>query len=235
MLGESSMPPRTTNPGKTGVCATASIARLLFAKGVRGEIVRKLQRRLAARGFDPQGIDGGYGENTRNAVLAFQQANGLRRTGEVDVTTWQRLMAAPSPSVRDRALQITAAFEGHDFTLAQGNFDGAGVTWGIIGFTLKHGELGKIVLEIHKRAPKLVQQAFGAKADELVEIVRRPKPQQLAWANRISRGAQKVRLAEPWRSGFRRFGELERVRSCSSSSWLATIFALPFRPAGGWG
>lgn len=189
------------------------MARVLFAKGVHGEIVRKMQRQLTARGFDPKGIDGDYGENTRKAVRAFQRRNGLQPTGEVNPKTWRKLMGRPIPTVRDRSLQLTAAFEGHDFTLAQGNFDGAGITWGIIGFTLKHGELSKIVLEIQRRNPALVKEAFGAKADELLGILRGTKAQQLAFANAISIGADNVRLAEPWRSGFHKFGELGPVQA----------------------
>ena len=189
------------------------MARVLFAQGVRGEIVRTIQRRLTARGFDPKGIDGGYGKNTRKAVRVFQQQNGLQPTGEVSVLTWRKLMNRPIPPVRDRALQLTAAFEGHDFTLAQGNFDAAGITWGIIGFTLKHGELGRIVLRIQDRHPALVKQAFGAKTDQLLEILRAPKTRQMAFSNAISLGANKVRLAEPWRSAFRRFGELPAVQA----------------------
>jgi peptidoglycan hydrolase-like protein with peptidoglycan-binding domain len=188
------------------------MARVLFAKGVSGEIVRKIQRGLKAKGFDPNGIDGRYGDDTRKAVRAFQTSSQLDPSGEVDVTTWQKLMAKPAPGVRDRALQVTAAFEGHDFTLAQGNFDGAGITWGIIGFTLKHGELSKIVLEIQRQAPQLVKQAFGAKTQELLEIMRAPKAKQMAFANSISLGASKARLAEPWRTGFRKFGELKQVQ-----------------------
>jgi peptidoglycan hydrolase-like protein with peptidoglycan-binding domain len=189
------------------------MARVLFAQGVRGEIVRKIQRQLTVRGFDPKGIDGGYGNNTRKAVRAFQRENGLPATGDVTVPTWRKLMKAPIPPVRDRALQLTAAFEGHNFTLAQGNFDGAGITWGIIGFTLKHGELGKIVLRIEDGHSALVKEAFGAKTDQLLGILRGPKTRQMAFANAISLGPKKVRLAEPWRSGFRRFGELPAVQA----------------------
>lgn len=186
---------------------------MLFAQGARGEIVRKMQRRLKAGGFDPKGIDGDYGEKTRKAVRALQRANGLQPTGQVDVTSWRRLMDRPIPTVRDRALQVTAAFEGHDFSLAQGNFDGAGVTWGIIGFTLKHGELSRIVLEVEDRHPALVRQAFGPKTDELRRILRGSKARQLIFADGISLGPKKVRLAEPWRSAFRRFGEMEAVQA----------------------
>jgi hypothetical protein len=188
------------------------MARVLFAKGVRGEIVRKLQRQLAAHGADPKGIDGDYGDNTRKAVRAFQMKTGLPATGEVDVKTWKSLGGAV-PSVRDRSLQLTAAFEEHDFTIAQGNCDGAGVTWGIIGFTLTHGSLGTVVLEVQKRKPALVAQAFGARAGDLLDIVRASTARQLAFADSISLGADKVKVAEPWRSAFRRFGEMEDVQA----------------------
>jgi peptidoglycan hydrolase-like protein with peptidoglycan-binding domain len=189
------------------------MARVLFAKGVRGELARKVQRRLTELGFDSKGIDGDFGDNTLKAVRAFQKARGLPPTGEVDSTTWKRLAGDAIPSVRDRALQLTAAFEGHDFTLAQGNFDGAGVTWGIIGFTLTHGSLSSVVLEVHRRKPALVEQAFGPRKDELLRICRATRAQQLAFADSISLGASKARLAEPWRSAFRRFGELEDVQA----------------------
>lgn len=188
-------------------------AKVLLAKGVHGELVEKIQRQLTELGFDPKGIDGDFGSNTRKAVSAFQKTNGLESTGEVDVTTWQRLMGISIPSVRDRSLQLTAAFEGHDFPLAQGNWDGAGLTWGIIGFTLKHGEVSKIILEIFNREPGLVRQAFGKPTDDLIEIMRASKAKQLAWADSISMGPKKVRLAEPWRSAFQRFGEIEEVRA----------------------
>src|SRR5215210_5994220 len=100
------------------------MARVIFAKGVRGEIVRKMQVRLNDLGFNTQGVDGDYGNNTEKAVKAFQKSRGQDQTGEVDTTTFETLMGTAIPSVKERALQVTAAFEGHDFTLAQGNFDG---------------------------------------------------------------------------------------------------------------
>jgi peptidoglycan hydrolase-like protein with peptidoglycan-binding domain len=203
------------------------MARVLFAKGVRGEIPRKLQLRLTELGFNPGGIDGDYGDNTRKAVRAFQKQSRLTLTGEVDVTTWKRLTGRPVPSVRDRSLQLTAAFEGHDFTLAQGNYDGAGVTWGIIGFTLTHGSLGAIVLEVQRRKPALVAQAFGPRANELLRVVRASKAQQLTFADSISLGASKEKLAEPWRSAFRRFGELDEVQAVQ----IALADRGYFRPA----
>ncbi|MGD0920489.1 MAG: peptidoglycan-binding protein [Terriglobia bacterium] len=189
------------------------MAKTIAAKGAKGEIVRRIQQRLTDLGFDPKGVDGKYFGNTVAAVDQFQRSKGLNPSGQVDVATWQALMGSPIPSVHERSLQLTASFEGHGFSLAQGNFDGAGITWGIIGFTLKHGELGKIILEIQNTQPALVSQAFGDKTAKLLSILAAPLEQQLAFADSISQGANKAKLDEPWLWAFEQFGEMPAVQA----------------------
>ncbi len=187
--------------------------RLLLGEGARGDIVGALQTNLRRHGVYKATIDGDYGELTAKAVRAFRKSAGLLPARHIDPSTWKLLTKKPVPPVRDRALQLTAAFEGHGFTLAQGNFDGAGITWGVIGFTLKGGELAKIVLEVNAKHPALLQQAFGKKTAELLQVMRAPFARQLAFADSLSQGASKARLAEPWRSAFRRFGEFPEVQA----------------------
>jgi len=55
-----------------------------------------LQVRLDELGYDPHGVDGGYGKGTVDAVKAFQKANGLAETGEADSMTLKKVYAMRS-------------------------------------------------------------------------------------------------------------------------------------------
>lgn len=188
------------------------MARLVFARGANGEIIRKIQRNLNRLGFDTRGIDGIYGRGTQEAVALYQEEMGLASTGEMDEITWEVLMKSDIPLLHERCLQLAAAFQGQDFTLVQGNWNGTWLTWGIIGFTLKQGSINHIILEVFDRYPELVRESFGVKTDELIQIMRSSKSHQEMWANGISLGTKKMRVAEPWRSAFARFGETPEVQ-----------------------
>lgn len=203
------------------------MARMLFGKGARGELVRKAQSKLKQQGVYQEDVDGDYGGLTEKAVVAFRKRAKLGAEPTIDLPTWKQLTGEPLPGVRDRALQLTASFEGHGFTLAQGNFDGAGLTWGVIGFTLKYGKVQKLVLAAAARNEGLVELAFGKNATELIHVMKAPLAQQLAWADKLSLGASKARLAEPWRSAFARFGELPEVQALQ----LREVDASYFQPA----
>ena len=183
------------------------MARLLFGPGARGESIRILQQKLVDAGFDTNGVDASYGRGTVAAVQAYQQKHGLTVTCNVDDALWTALTNTPIPSLRERCLGLTSTFEGHGYTLAEGNFDGAGVTWGIIGFTLKGGELTSIVGSAYKSDAALVRDCFGDCTDTLLKVLAEPQDQQLAWATSVSSGASKGTLAEPYKSGFRKLGE----------------------------
>jgi hypothetical protein len=184
--------------------------RILFGPGAVGETIQDIQRTLAAGGFDPHGCDGIYGAATAACVRAYQQFNAIPPTGTLDERTWQSLMKAPAPSVSERCLQLTAAFEGHGFGHAVGNFDGALLTWGIVGFTLVSGGIQSIVSAVNNSKPELVQSVFGDNCCELLDMMRAPRDAQTRWANQHTQG--NGALAEPWHSLFATFGSLPEVR-----------------------
>lgn len=71
--------------------------RPMLQKGNRGEHVAELQTLLRDQGFNPGEIDGVFGNLTRVAVVAFQQARGLADDGIVGPLTWNALLNQPLP------------------------------------------------------------------------------------------------------------------------------------------
>jgi peptidoglycan hydrolase-like protein with peptidoglycan-binding domain len=200
------------------LCDEVFMARIFFQKAssgyrvVRGEVVRALQLRLQQIGHSPGIMDGIFGNDTENALKAFQGAKGLPSTGKLTDDTWVELMPTPAPSIFDRCLQLTADFEGHGFRTIAGNFDGAGLTWGIIGYTLQHGEIQNILNEVRQRFPQLFDSAFGDLKPVLLAQLNKPWQEQLQWANSISIGSNKVRIEEPWEQAFAALGNDSNVQ-----------------------
>ena len=67
-----------------------------LALGARGRDVQRIQTifvMMKTLGFDQ--IDGVFGSLTRNAVVAFQEGEGLPPDGVVGDSTWQRMPADP--------------------------------------------------------------------------------------------------------------------------------------------
>ncbi len=184
--------------------------RTIVGKGAMGSIVKEVQSSLTSVGFSPGPCDGVYGNGTVSAVRNFQTSFGLTPSGAIDDSTWQPLLKKPIPSVGERALALTASFEGHGFELAVGNFDGALLTWGIIGFTLASGEIPEMINEINSTRPDLISTAFSTYSSELLTIIRVSRDQQTAWANQHT--TSNGQLAEPWKSMFAEFGSYPEVQ-----------------------
>jgi peptidoglycan hydrolase-like protein with peptidoglycan-binding domain len=75
----------------------------LSQEGLSRSEILEIERALQARGFDPGKVDGEIDEETRRALRAFQQANNLRATGDIDAQTARELgvdVAAVSPRER---------------------------------------------------------------------------------------------------------------------------------------
>ncbi|HEY0157353.1 MAG TPA: peptidoglycan-binding protein [Thermoanaerobaculia bacterium] len=211
------------------------MARLVFAQGARGESIRTLQQKLTDTGFDTHGVDGSYGGGTVSAVKAFQERHGAPVTGEADESTWTAITGLPIPSMLQRCLGLTSAFEGHGYTLAEGNFDGAGVTWGIIGFTLKAGGVSQIVKEAFAADASFVRDCFGDCTGQLLQVTAEPWEKQLAWADSVSSGSQKLTLAEPYKSGFAKLGASALGQELQQACVDQTYYQPALKTARTWG
>jgi peptidoglycan hydrolase-like protein with peptidoglycan-binding domain len=87
-------PPPVVPPAVTPVPAGP------LAVGAEGDEVAQLQQRLWEMGYWLPGIDGIYASGTKHAVIAFQKANGLPRTGQADAATLAAMATAPRPAAR---------------------------------------------------------------------------------------------------------------------------------------
>ena len=61
-------------------------------KGAQGNITKLLQERLVTLGYNTNGVDGIFGNGTKNAVIAFQKSKGLSADGIVGANTWRKLL-----------------------------------------------------------------------------------------------------------------------------------------------
>jgi peptidoglycan hydrolase-like protein with peptidoglycan-binding domain len=94
--------PTTTVPPVTTTTAPPDpAADGLLELGESGPGVAALQQRLSDLGYWLGTPDGTYGQLTRQAVMAFQKAEGLGRDGVAGPVTQQRLAVAGRPQPRD--------------------------------------------------------------------------------------------------------------------------------------
>lgn len=77
----------TLSTGVRKAAATTYSSSTTLKVGSQGTAVRVLQTKLTEMGYDTKGTDGIFGNNTKNAVIAFQKAYGLDADGIVGNAT----------------------------------------------------------------------------------------------------------------------------------------------------
>jgi lipoprotein-anchoring transpeptidase ErfK/SrfK len=99
---------------EAALTGTAINAATLSAKARKPDraLLIKAEVLLDRAHFSPGVIDGTDGDNLKNALTAFQQANGLEPKGKIDQATWAKLTGSGSEPV------IT------DYTLTKGDVEG---------------------------------------------------------------------------------------------------------------
>ncbi|MGI9181000.1 MAG: peptidoglycan-binding domain-containing protein [Longimicrobiaceae bacterium] len=190
----------------------------VYQKGSRGLDVTRLEIRLKELGLYNGALDDVFGPGLESAVRAFQQRRGLPVTGIVDDTTSGALYAEPSAmlaAVRKkpaayRSLTLTAGFETSTdapdcFCGVAGNFDGQGISFGVLQWNLGQGTLQPMRKQLLVQHPQVMQQAFGEGLTVIQQVLGKDKPAQLAWAGTIQVPGGR-RLAEPWHSRFKALG-----------------------------
>lgn len=91
------------------VAQASATTTLPFQPGSQNQEIAELQRRLNTLGFYDSEVDGLYGEQTRNAVAAFQRSVGLNPDGLINFTTWDRIQEAYQAETSSTAEANSAA------------------------------------------------------------------------------------------------------------------------------
>ena len=93
----------------TILLATTTLADgLPVSKGSTGDTVKKIQEKLIELGFLADIADGQFGNNTEQAVKAFQEKNTLDITGIVDEQTYTKLMWQKGETATSSSSENTA-------------------------------------------------------------------------------------------------------------------------------
>ena len=183
---------------------------MIIRRGSTGDLVRRLQQRLAELKYYLGPIDGFFGGGTESAVKSFQKAQDLAPDGIAGPLTWAKLLPGEAPPVLElaskpvahRCLALTAAFETGAgfpdcFAGLSGDFDGQGLSFGALQWNLGQGSLQPLLHEMADRHHSLCQSIFHEQLPVLLAMLGSPPGEQLAWARSIQ--DRQFRVLEPWR------------------------------------
>lgn len=206
----------------------------VYRQGSKGPEVARIQARLAALGHYHGPIDGVFGGGTETAARAFQAAHGLGVDGAIGPASWAALFGdvAPEPAIRGaplgrRCLALTGSFETSlpvpdCFAGLSGDFDGQGISFGALQWNLGQGSLQPMLKAMAERHREAFDAVFAADGPALLDLLARPRKEQLTWARGIQ--SPKHVLDEPWRGRFKTLGrtvEFQAIQLEASAGILA--------------
>ncbi len=183
----------------------------IYRLGSRGEEVREIQRRLAAAGLYSGNVDGVYGGGTQAGVTVFQRAHALQADGRAGPATWQALCQteAPVPAIANRdlaykCLALTGSFETgravpECFCGISGDFDGQGISFGVLQWNFGQGSLQPLLKAAVERHPQLMGDIFGPHFETLRLAMQGDDRDSLLEFSRAIQHPVTHSVFEPWK------------------------------------
>lgn len=206
----------------------------VFARGIRGDLVEQLQTALTKIQVPVEGggeepalvtIDGDFGRSNQIAIQRVQAKLLRPITGVVDPALWKEITKTEWPGQFERNLSLVAAFEGHGYTKVAGNWDKAGITWGVIGFilitrgrvkkktVLQFGPLRELLKEAFEKHEATMVAAFGYGQAKVLKLMLDATPDELyRFAIQISDGKKSFALRPEWQKAFAELGNDPAIR-----------------------
>ncbi len=204
-----------------------------YRSGSHGPEVLRIQKRLQALGYYRGPLDSVFGGGTDAAVRAFQKSKKLTPDGIVGDLTWKALFqrgSAPAPTLHDqpldlRCLALTGSFETSApvpdcFAGLVGDFDGQGLSFGVLQWNLGQGSLQPMLKDMAGRYPRVFAEVFNVNAPVLQAVLGARLDEQLDWARSIQDPVY-YRIHEPWHGQFKSLGrrpEFQKIEQTAAAS-----------------
>ncbi|WP_457624923.1 peptidoglycan-binding domain-containing protein [Persephonella sp.] len=188
-----------------------------YKLGSRGKEVIKIQKKLKELGYYTGPIDGIFGGGTLSAVKKFQKNKNLKVDGIVGKETWKALFGKniPLPSICRkplifRCMALTGTFEtGKDFPECfaglSGDFDGQGMSFGVLQWNFGQGSLQPLLREMIQNHRDVMENIFNEYFPALEAVLNADKKQQLEFLRSIQHPVKHF-FYEPWKGMFKSLG-----------------------------
>jgi hypothetical protein len=185
-----------------------------YRLGSNGPEVERIQNRLRALGFYQGPLDGAFGGGTDAAVRTFQRSASLGVDGLVGADTWKALFrtSIPAPAVAAkplelRCLALTGTFETGQpapecFAGLSGDFDGQGVSLGVLQWNFGQGSLQPMLAEAVDKHPAMMEAVFQSQLGVLRAALAEDPAELMRFARSIQ-DPNRHQLYEPWRGMFK--------------------------------
>jgi len=194
-----------------------------YQLGSKGAEVRRIQEKLQALGIYRGPLDSDFGGGTETAVRQFQRIEGLEVDGRVGPLTWGALFKEeiPNPQIRYRSLDyrclaLTGAFETGAafpdcFAGLSGDFDGQGISFGVLQWNFGQGSLQPLLKRMCADYGEQAEAVFHDNYGRLTTILNATKSEQMAFARSLQDLNRKT-VIEPWRGMFKSLGRTEEFQ-----------------------
>jgi Putative peptidoglycan binding domain len=179
--------------------------------GSCGGHIRALEQKLRALNLYSGPIDGIFGGGVESGVKRFQSTYSLPCDGIVGSETWNALFPnVPQPEsellqrpLAERCLALTGAFETSAgfpdcFTGLAGDFDGEGISFGVLQWNIGQGTLQPLFEQMLRDHPQTMTQIFQDNLAHFASSLSLPHDEQLAWWSSLQ-SPDKAEIFEPWK------------------------------------
>jgi hypothetical protein len=186
--------------------------------GSTGADVSRLIQRLKDLNLYSGPVGSVFDGGVEAAVKSFQTANGLKPDGTAGPHTWAALFpgaAAPATPLLDapvaeRCLALSGAFETSTgfpdcFCGLTGDFDGMGLSYGVIQWNIGQGTLQPLFSDMLSAHADIMASIFHDNLDALQNMLSSPLEAQLEWARTIQDPVRHA-IFEPWKGLFQALG-----------------------------